>query len=188
MVRHGEDNVDLAVKEAAQRWEQAARDAEKAAIRDAQIIYEEERCHKITQNQPLGADQFENIAHMPRRPLGDYARPVYNKGLSSVRPPPTVVNNFELKQRLLQTLQNCCVFRGNPNTHLMDFEEIMNTFLYNGVSQDVVYLRAFPFSLKDDAKQWLRSLPTWSIRTWEEMTRKFLDKYFSSAKTGKFRI
>ncbi|XP_070039352.1 uncharacterized protein [Nicotiana tomentosiformis] len=33
----------------------------------------------------------------------------------------------------------------------MDFEEIMNTVQCNGVSQDTAYLRAFPFSLKDDA-------------------------------------
>ncbi|XP_070036900.1 uncharacterized protein [Nicotiana tomentosiformis] len=44
-----------------------------------------------------------------------------------------------------------------------------------------------PFSVNDDAKQWLRSLPTGLVRTWEEMTRKSLDKYFSSTKTGKFR-
>ncbi|XP_070049965.1 uncharacterized protein [Nicotiana tomentosiformis] len=50
-----------------------------------------------------------------------------------------------------------------------------------------MYLRAFPFSLKDDTKQWLRSLPNGSFRIWEEMTRRFLDKYFSSAKTAKFR-
>ncbi|XP_019234398.1 PREDICTED: uncharacterized protein LOC109214889 [Nicotiana attenuata] len=75
----------------------------------------------------------------------------------------------------------------DPNNHLMDFEEIMNTFQYNDVSQNAVYLREFPFTLKDDAKHWLRSMPHRSIRTWEEMTRKFLAKYFSSARTGKFR-
>ncbi|XP_070049986.1 uncharacterized protein [Nicotiana tomentosiformis] len=73
------------------------------------------------------------------------------------------------------------------NTHLMDFDDIMNTFQYNEVSKDDVYLRAFPSSLKDDMKQWVRSLPAGSIRTWEDMTKTFLDKYFSTAKTGKFR-
>ncbi|XP_070050432.1 uncharacterized protein [Nicotiana tomentosiformis] len=106
---------------------------------------------------------------MPGRSLGDYARPIYNQGLSSVRPPSIAANNFELKQGLLQIFQNYFVFRGKmnegPNTHIMDFEEIMNTFQYNGVSQVIVYLTTFPFSLKDDAKQWLRSLPTGSIRT-----------------------
>ncbi|XP_075091766.1 uncharacterized protein LOC142171939 [Nicotiana tabacum] len=94
--------------------------------------------------------------------------------------PPIAANNLELKQGLLQTIQNNCTLRGkmneDPNTHLMDFDDIMNTFQYNGVSKDVVYLREFPFSLKDDAKQWLRSLPAGSIRTWEDMTKKFLDK------------
>jgi len=75
----------------------------------------------------------------------------------------------------------------NPNTRLMDFEEIINTFQYNGVSQDAVYLRSFPFTLKDYAKRWLQSLPNGSIQTWDEMTRNFFDKYFSSAKTCKFR-
>nr|XP_016441130.1 PREDICTED: uncharacterized protein LOC107766795 [Nicotiana tabacum] len=63
----------------------------------------------------------------------------------------------------------------------------MNTFRYNGASHDAIYLRAFPFSLKDDAKSWLRSIPTGSIRTWEEMTTKFLEKYFSATKTGRMR-
>ncbi|XP_070044570.1 uncharacterized protein [Nicotiana tomentosiformis] len=75
----------------------------------------------------------------------------------------------------------------DPNNHLMDFDEIMNTFRYNGASHEAIYLRAFPFSLKDDVKKWLRSLPTGSIRTWEEMTTKFLEKYFSAAKTGRMR-
>jgi len=112
----------------------------------------------------LAIDQFRNIAPRPGRPLGDFSIPVYNQGLSSERPTPVVANNFQLKQRLLQTLQNVCVFIGkmneDPNNHLVDFEEIMNTFQYNGVSQDIVYLRTFLFTLKDDAKRWLQSLPT----------------------------
>ncbi|XP_070035492.1 uncharacterized protein [Nicotiana tomentosiformis] len=113
MAGNGEDNVDLAAREVSQQREQAARDAEKAAIKDAQIIYEEERDR-----------------------------------LSSVRPPPIAANNFELKKGVL---------------------------------------KGIPFTLKDDAKQWLRNLPVGSITTWEEMTRKILYKYFSSTKTGKFR-
>ncbi|XP_070031831.1 uncharacterized protein [Nicotiana tomentosiformis] len=188
MVGNNEDNVNLAAREATQLREKAARDAEEATLRDAQISYAEERSRRINQYQPLGADQFGNIGPGAGRPLGDYARPVYNQGLSSVRPPLVAANNIELKLRLLQTLQNSCIFRGkmneDPNNHLMDFEDIINTFQYNGVSQDAVYLRAFPFIFKDDAKHWLRSLPNGSIRTWDEMTRKFLDKYFSSAKTA----
>nr|XP_033509337.1 uncharacterized protein LOC117274215 [Nicotiana tomentosiformis] len=73
------------------------------------------------------------------------------------------------------------------NNHLMDFDEIMNTFSYNEASHDAIYLKVLSFSLKDDAKQWLSSLPTGSIRTSEDMTTKFLEKYFSAAKTGRMR-
>nr|XP_016515025.1 PREDICTED: uncharacterized protein LOC107831743 [Nicotiana tabacum] len=69
----------------------------------------------------------------------------------------------------------------------MDFDKIVNTFRYNGASHDAIYLRAFSFSLKDDAKQCLRSLPTGSICTWEEITTKFLEKYFSAAKARRMR-
>jgi len=67
MAGNGEDNVDLVAREAAQRREQAAQDAEEEAIRDGQNIYEEESDFRLNQHQPL-----------PGRPLGDYARPVYN--------------------------------------------------------------------------------------------------------------
>ncbi|XP_070042704.1 uncharacterized protein [Nicotiana tomentosiformis] len=95
MAGNGEDNVDLAAREVAQLREKAARDAEEAALRDAQIAYEEDRARRINQNQPLGANQFRNITPGAGRPLGDYARPVYNQGLSSVRPPQVAANNFE---------------------------------------------------------------------------------------------
>nr|XP_016505764.1 PREDICTED: uncharacterized protein LOC107823586 [Nicotiana tabacum] len=182
MANEENGGVDLAARDAAQL---------EAAQRIADETVNDDGGRRFNLNRPLIEDQFENAVPRPRRSLGDYTRPVYNQGLSSVRPPPITANNFELKQGLLQTMQNNCIFRGkvneDPNTYLMDFEEIMNTFQYNGVSKDAVYLRAFPFLLKDDVKQWLHSLPTCSIRTWEYMTKKFLDKYFLAAKTRKFR-
>nr|XP_009605273.1 uncharacterized protein LOC104099853 [Nicotiana tomentosiformis] len=70
MARNIDDHVDLAARKAAQQREKVARDAEEATIRDAQIIYEEERGRRIAQNQPLAANQFGNIALMPGRSLG----------------------------------------------------------------------------------------------------------------------
>ncbi|KAH0706339.1 hypothetical protein KY285_010841 [Solanum tuberosum] len=123
---------------------------------------------------------------------GDYAKPNYNGMQSSVRCPLVVANNFKIKHSVLQAIQNNCVFRGkqkgDPTSHLMDFDEIINTFHYNGASDDAIYLRAFHLSLKDDANIWLQSLPAGSICTWNEMTTKFLDKYFSPAKTARMRM
>ncbi|KAH0746293.1 hypothetical protein KY285_007950 [Solanum tuberosum] len=101
-------------------------------------------------------DQMDQNNGRAGRLLGDYAKPNYNGMQSSVRCPPVAANNFDIKHSVLQAIQNSCVFRGklneDPTSHLMDFDEIMNTFHYNGTSDDAIYLREFPFSLKDDAK------------------------------------
>nr|XP_016460322.1 PREDICTED: cell wall integrity and stress response component 1-like [Nicotiana tabacum] len=86
---------------------------------------------RIAQNRPVGADQFGNIAPSAGIPLGDYARPVYNPGLSSVRPPTVVANNFEIKQG---TLSNAA---GGP--------------LMKKTSEEIVIILD---ELSEDANQW----------------------------------
>ncbi|CAL8086768.1 unnamed protein product [Prunus armeniaca] len=46
---------------------------------------------------------------------------------------------------------------------------------------------AIPIQLKDKAKSWLYSLPNASIHTWEELSNKFLQKFFPAQKTNKIR-
>uniref|UniRef100_A0A1S3X510 Retrotransposon gag domain-containing protein n=1 Tax=Nicotiana tabacum TaxID=4097 RepID=A0A1S3X510_TOBAC len=137
-------------------------------------------------------DQFDEVAPRPaNRILRNYARPDRFNCESSVRKPPVVANNFEIKTRLIQTIQQSCIFTGDasedPHSHLIDFLELVETTKYNGVPPKAIKLRLFPFSLKGYAKTWLRSLPQGSITTWDQMTQKFLNKYFSPAKTTKLR-
>ena len=48
-------------------------------------------------------------------------------------------------------------------------------------------MRAFPFSLKDSAKGWPYYLPPGSITTWDQLKKKFLDKYFSASHAASLR-
>ncbi|CAM9000123.1 unnamed protein product [Rhodiola kirilowii] len=48
-------------------------------------------------------------------------------------------------------------------------------------------LKAFYFSLIDSASDWFLSLPSGSIRTWAQMQKKFLDKYYPAGRAMQVR-
>ena len=67
------------------------------------------------------------------------------------------------------------------------FLEICDTMKMNSVTEDVIRLRLFPFSLRDKARGWLQALQPRSITNWVEMTLTVLAKFFPSAKTALLR-
>ncbi|KAG9453691.1 hypothetical protein H6P81_006595 [Aristolochia fimbriata] len=75
----------------------------------------------------------------------------------------------------------------DPNEHIERFLELCDTFKFEDVTNEAVWLRLFPFTLRDRAKSWLSTLQPDSIRTWDELQKKFLGKYFPPAKTIKLR-
>ncbi|KAK4401042.1 hypothetical protein Sango_1210300 [Sesamum angolense] len=56
-----------------------------------------------------------------------------------------------------------------------------------GVTEEQVKLRAFPFSLGDKAKDWLYSLPSGTIVSWNELKKQFLENYFPASRTTNIR-
>ncbi|XP_062104565.1 uncharacterized protein LOC133815778 [Humulus lupulus] len=88
-------------------------------------------------------------------------------------------------------VQNCVQFGGLPNEDLnlniTNLLELCDTFKMNGVSNDAICLRLFPFSLRDRAKSWLISLQANSIVIWEDLAQKFLAKYFPPAKSARIK-
>ena len=100
--------------------------------------------------------------------LRDYALPLAGIPLV-IRRSAKQANNFKLKPITLQLIQNILFMRfpnEDPNKHISNFLEVCDTVKYNGVSDDVIHLRLFPFSLKDKAKHWLNSEPPNSITFW----------------------
>ena len=56
------------------------------------------------------------------------------------------------------------------------------------MSDDAIQLQLFLFSLKDKAKHWLISEPPDSITSWDDLSNKFLARFFPLAKVSKLRI
>ncbi|XP_056684850.1 uncharacterized protein [Spinacia oleracea] len=75
----------------------------------------------------------------------------------------------------------------NPRRHLKEFKVVCSSMNLEGVEQDHIRLRAFPFSLQDVAKDWLYDLPAGSITTWNVMASTFLGKYFPASLIGSIR-
>ncbi|XP_027155286.1 uncharacterized protein LOC113755767 [Coffea eugenioides] len=56
-----------------------------------------------------------------------------------------------------------------------------------GVTEKQIRLRAFPFLLKNAAKDWLYYLPAGRITTWVQLKKKFLEKYFPTSRAASLR-
>ncbi|XP_012483021.1 uncharacterized protein LOC105797621 [Gossypium raimondii] len=70
----------------------------------------------------------------------------------------------------------------DPNQNLKQFLQLCDAFKYNGVSDDAIRLRLFPFSLIDNVFSWLDLQALGSITTWDELAGKFLQKFFPISK------
>ncbi|KAJ9179088.1 hypothetical protein P3X46_010912 [Hevea brasiliensis] len=56
-----------------------------------------------------------------------------------------------------------------------------------GVFEDQIKLRAFPFSLEGATKDWLYYLPSGSVNSWNGMKQIFLEKYFPISRVANIR-
>ncbi|XP_071924728.1 uncharacterized protein [Coffea arabica] len=84
---------------------------------------------------------------------------------------------FELKSGLIHLLPSFHGLPGEePYKHLQEFDVVCNSMKPPGITEEQIKMRAFPFSLKDSAKDWLYYLPPGSITTWDQLKKKFLDK------------
>jgi hypothetical protein len=75
----------------------------------------------------------------------------------------------------------------DPNLHLQGFVQLCHTFDEDGVTQDQIRARIFPFSLHEKALCWFHTLPVESKQDWEALMRNFMKEFYSLAKTQSLR-
>ncbi|GKC24832.1 uncharacterized mitochondrial protein-like protein [Tanacetum coccineum] len=112
---------------------------------------------------------------------GDY-------GSGVTRPKIDDKDHFELKGQFLKELQDN-TFSGSDhedaNEHIEKVLEIVDRFHIPNITQDQIMLRAFLMPLTGAMSHWLRNKPVGSIKTWEDLSAKFLSKYCPPARTAK---
>ncbi|XP_062089085.1 uncharacterized protein LOC133795649 [Humulus lupulus] len=107
----------------------------------------------INNNQPaVGGAELNPM----QRAVRDFCMPVVNENLTGIANPAIGANNFELKPALINMVQQN-QFGGlateDPNIHLAIFLEVCAIVKMNGVTDDAIRLRLFPFSLRDRARR-----------------------------------
>ncbi|GJT31235.1 gag-pol polyprotein [Tanacetum coccineum] len=97
-------------------------------------------------------------------------------------------DQFELKGQFLKELREN-TFSGSDNKeaneHIEKVLKIVDLFHVPNITMDQLMLRVFPISLTGAASRWLRNELTGSIKTWEDLKTKFLNKYCPRGQTAK---
>ena len=75
----------------------------------------------------------------------------------------------------------------DPNEHLTSFLTIVTTCRPQGVSSDQVKRMLFPFSLRGQALSWYNAQGGPTCRSFEELRRKIVAKYYPPSKVDEMR-
>ena len=93
-------------------------------------------------------NQSQGGENQAQRALRDYFSPVVTNNYSGICRQAINANNFELKTALINIVQQNQyggLAHEDPNVRLATFIEIADTVKMNGVTEDVIRMRLFPF-------------------------------------------
>jgi hypothetical protein len=95
---------------------------------------------------------------------------------------------FEIKTSTIRMVQHSpFTCKEDPNLHLQAFIQLCQTFNMDGVTQDLMRERLFPFSLLGKALQWFHSQPAETVQNWNALMKAFMKEYYSPGKTQSLR-
>jgi hypothetical protein len=95
---------------------------------------------------------------------------------------------FKIKVSTIRMVQHS-LFTGKEdlNLHLQAFVRLCQILDEDGVTQDQMRARLFPFSLHGKALRWFHNLPAESKQDWEALMRNFMEEFYSPTKTRSLR-
>ncbi|KAL4361909.1 hypothetical protein GQ457_04G022140 [Hibiscus cannabinus] len=145
----------------------------------------------VEEQDPPASAIRHNPPALPARTVRDYLA----EDLEGLNPAVTIpefeAEHLELKPVMFSMLNTLGQFGGSPAKnaihHLKSFLEICNSFKIHGVSNDVLKLKLFPYSLRDKAKAWLNNLPPGSFQSWTKLCHSFLAKFSHNNMTDNLR-
>ncbi|RDY11614.1 hypothetical protein CR513_03690, partial [Mucuna pruriens] len=95
--------------------------------------------------------------------------------------------SYELKSSLIHLLPKFHGLVGeDTHKHLKEFHVVCSTMRPQGIPEDHIKMKAFPFSLDGVVKDWLY-LQSILFNTWGDMKRMFLEKFFPTSRTATIR-
>jgi len=142
----------------------------------------------MAENNPTPANNQPNAnANNNQRRMRDLGKPVVPNTNSPINLP-DAVRNYELKGVYYNQLP---AFHGLPNEDplifMRSFYSVVENFSRNGLSNEQLRLRCFPYTLKDRASAWWLAIPAGTLNSWSEIYEKFMAKFYSHTKTMNLR-
>ncbi|KAK8523029.1 hypothetical protein V6N13_076254 [Hibiscus sabdariffa] len=132
--------------------------------------------------EPVDGEENQNAAAIARpRAIHDHLTPILDDLNPGIVAPEIQAAYFELKPVMFNTLNSIGQFCGSPHEdarqHIRAFLEVCDSFRQQGVHEEVLKLKLFPYSLRDRARAWLSGVPTGSMESWADLCRSFLMRY-----------
>lgn len=150
-------------------------------VRRRRVIVEEERAPEAEQMEGEVQNEEQRVE------MREFSRPMLAASGSCIRLGPAA-RNYELKSMHLNMLPSFHGLSGeDPLNFIRDFYSIVEQMPLQGLNEDQLRMRCFPYCLKERAKAWLMSLAPNSLQTWEDIFHKFNGKYYSHQKTTSLR-
>ncbi|KAL4323802.1 hypothetical protein GQ457_11G023210 [Hibiscus cannabinus] len=138
-------------------------------------------------NPPLAIPHIQ----VQNRSIRDHLLPDLGNLNPGIVTPEIQAAQFELKPVMFNMLNSIGQFGGSPHEdarqHLRSFIEVCDSFRQQGVHEDILRLKLFPYSLRDRARLWFNSIPSGSVESWDDLCRDFIIRYSSTVMTDKLR-